>query len=39
LGRHSPKERDQHNQENGDLDGLYQQFIRATGVSVSKRLL
>jgi len=39
LGQHSPKERDQHNQEDGDLDGLHQQFTRATGVSASKRSL
>jgi len=39
LGQHSPEERDQHKQKDGGLDGLHQQFTRATGVLVSKRSL
>jgi hypothetical protein len=36
LGQHSPGERDQQKQKDGGLDGLHQQFTRAT---VSKRSL
>jgi hypothetical protein len=39
LGRHSPGGRNHHNQKDGGLDGLHQQFTRATGVSASKRSL